>query len=226
MFDPLYFIVVGPGMLLALWAQFKVKSTLAEAKQQQAGSRLSGAEVAYRILQSNGLERSVGIETTDGFMGDHYDPKAKVLRLSQEIYHGRDLAALGVAAHEAGHAIQDAKNYAPLGLRNAIVPMASIGSNFSYVVIFLGLIMQSMGLVLLGVGLFSIVVIFQLINLPVEFDASRRAKEILFNSGYVSASENAMVAKVLSAAAMTYVAATVTSILTLAYYLLLARNRE
>lgn len=224
--DPLYFIIVGPGILLAIWAQFKVHSAFNAGKQVRAASGLSGAEVAYRILEFFGLERVVGIELTQGMLGDHYDPLHKTLRLSPDVYNGHSLAALGIAAHEVGHAIQHARGYAPLKLRNAIVPMASIGSNLSYFVIFMGLIMSSAGLIMAGLVLFSTVVFFQLVNLPVEFDASRRAKEVLVQRGFISNAESATVNNVLGAAAMTYVAATVSSILTLVYYLLLARNQE
>ena len=225
-FDPLYLLIVGPGLLLAIYAQMKVKSAFAEGSKVRAQSGLSGAEVALKILQSYNLERDVAIEMTRGFMGDHYDPTKRILRLSPDVYNGRSLAALGVAAHEVGHAIQHAKKYALLGIRNAIVPMASIGSNFSYFVIFLGLVMSSSGLILAGVALFSLVVLFQLVNLPVEFDASNRAKAILLERGFIGPREQGTVASVLNAAALTYVAATVSSILTLAYYLLLAGDRE
>lgn len=226
MFDPFYFIVVGPGLLLALYAQFKVKTAFDAGNRQRASSGLSGAEVAKKILQYFDLDRSVAIEMTNGFLGDHYDPTRRVLRLSPDVYNGRSLAALGVAAHEVGHALQHARGYGLLTLRNAIVPMASIGSNFSYFVIFLGLVMSSTGLILAGVALFSLVVLFQLVNLPVEFDASNRARALLTEQGYISHKEEDVVATVLNAAALTYVAATVSSILTLAYYLLLARDRE
>ena len=142
-----------------------------------------------------------------------------MLRLSPDVYHGSSLAALGVAAHEVGHAIQDAEKYSMLVVRNAIVPMASMGSNASWIIMMIGFFMSSMNLILLGVGLFSLVVIFQVVNLPVEFDASKRAKEILVNRGFISPQEQAGVARVLDAAAMTYVAATISAILTLLYYL-------
>lgn len=218
-FDFTYLLFMLPAMLFAGWAQLKVKSAFHDAHQVLAACRLSGAEVARRILEANGISK-VGIERAQGFMGDHYDPKAKVLRLSDDVYSGRTLAALGVAAHEVGHAIQDAERYSPLVVRNAVVPVASIGSSMSWAVIFFGMLMSSMNLVLLGIGLFSIVVVFQLVNLPVEFDASKRAREILLSRGLVSPSEDKTVGKVLNAAAMTYVAATISSVLTLLYYLM------
>ena len=218
-FDPMYFMFLGPALLLGIWAQFKVKSAYATASQIETSSRLSGAQVARGILDSFSLQ-NVGIEPSHGFMSDHYDPKAKMLRLSPEVYEGRSIASLGIAAHEAGHAIQDAQRYAPLVMRNGIVPMASIGSNASWFLLFMGFLLNSMNFIILGIGLFSLVVVFQLINLPVEFDASRRAKELLVSKGFISPQEQRAVAKVLDAAALTYVAATVTAILTLLYYLM------
>ncbi|MCB0359006.1 MAG: zinc metallopeptidase, partial [Bdellovibrionales bacterium] len=152
-FDPVYFIFVGPALLLAMWAQFKVKSAYHTASQIRAASGMSGAEVASQILAASGVP-GVGIEQTQGFLGDHYDPKKKVLRLSPDVYSGRSLAALGIAAHEAGHALQDAQRYGLLVLRNGIVPLASVGSNLSYFVIFGGFIMNSVNLVVVGVLLF------------------------------------------------------------------------
>lgn len=217
-FDPIYFVFLGPAILLSIFAQFRVKSAFAEGKKHIASSGLSGAETARRILDASGLS-SVGVEQTNGFLGDHYDPKAKVLRLSNDVYHGNSLSALGVAAHEAGHALQDAERYGLLVVRNAIVPMASFGSNASWIFMFMGYALGSMNMVLLGVMLFSLIVLFQVINLPVEFDASRRAKDLLVARGFISPGEQRIVAKVLDAAAMTYVAATISAILTLLYYL-------
>jgi Zn-dependent membrane protease YugP len=224
--NPLYFLVVGPGILLALWAQFKVKQAFAMGQEVQANCGWSGAQVAQKILEAFNLEGKVGIEITQGFLGDHYDPANKMLRLSPDVYNGTDLSALGVAAHEVGHAIQHAEGYAPLKLRNAIVPMASIGSNLSYFLILIGMMISSMGLIMLGIILFSIVVFFQIVNLPVEFDASSRARAILTTKGIISHREEETVAKVLNAAAWTYVAATVTSVLTLLYYLMMARDGD
>ncbi|RMG44479.1 MAG: zinc metallopeptidase [Candidatus Dadabacteria bacterium] len=218
-FDPLYLVFMIPALLLAGWAQLKVQSAYKRASNIAAGSGLSGREVAERILGTEGLSGQVAVEMTRGFLGDHYDPSKKVLRLSPEVFNGRSLAALGVAAHEAGHAIQDARHYVPLKLRNAIVPMASFGSNASIFIIIIGALFSSFQLIVAGIFLFSLVVVFQLINLPVEFDASARAKEILTSSGYISQAEYPVVSEVLSAAAMTYVAATLSSILTLLYYI-------
>jgi len=223
MFDPLYWVMLAPAMLLAMWAQFKVKSAFARAQEMPAGSGLTGAEAAQRILRAHGLQR-VEVEPAQGFLSDHYDPRAKVLRLSPDVYRGRSLAAVGVAAHEAGHAIQDAAGYGPLKLRNGIVPMAAVGSSLSFIIFMVGMILSATaigrGLVLLGIGLFSLTVVFQLVNLPVEFDASRRARAVLVANGIVGPQQDAEVGRVLNAAAMTYVAATISAILTLVYLLM------
>ncbi len=222
--DPMYFIIVGPAILLAIWAQARVKSAYAQGSKHQARSGLSGAETAQRILNVYGVA-NVGIEPVKSFLGDHYDPKNKMLRLSPDVYHGRSLAALGIAAHEVGHAIQDAQHYAPLALRNGLVPMASVGSQLSMGLIFVGLILSMfMGtaigttVAIVGLGMFALVVLFQLVNLPVEFNASSLARAILLEQGMVTPQENVIVGKVLNAAAMTYVAATITALTTLLYY--------
>ena len=217
-FDPVYFLFLLPALLLAGWAQLRVKSAYAQGSKIAPRSGMTGAEAASRILSSAGLQ-SVDIEMTNGFLSDHYDPRKKVLRLSQDVYNGRNLAAVGVAAHEAGHALQDAKGYAPLGIRNAIVPIASFGSNASWFLLMIGVVMQSFNLILFGIVLFSAAVLFQVVNLPVEFNASTRAKELLFSQGIIAQDERPVVSNVLGAAAMTYVAATVTAVLTLLYYL-------
>ncbi len=217
-FDPRYFIFVGPAILLAIWAQWRVKSAYAQASRQPASSGLSGAETAQRILDQYGIA-DVTIEPTRSFLGDHYDSRQKVLRLSPEVYHGRSLASLGIAAHEVGHAIQHARGYAPLALRNGLVPMASLGSQLSFGLIIVGLIFQALnGLAVAGIALFGCVVLFQIVNLPVEFNASSRARAVLLNNGMITPYEDRMVGKVLSAAAMTYVAATVTALLQLLYF--------
>ncbi|MCB0323813.1 MAG: zinc metallopeptidase [Bdellovibrionales bacterium] len=218
-FDPMYFLFLLPAIALAGWAQLRVRSTFNEAHQIAAASRLSGAQVAQQILAAEGIS-DVGIERAEGFLGDHYDPRHKVLRLSDDVYNGRSLAALGIAAHEVGHAVQHAQRYAPLVVRNAVVPMASFGSNASWFLLFLGAMMSSFNLILAGIFLYSTVVFFQLVNLPVEFDASSRARAILLRRGIVSPAEDKTVGKVLNAAAMTYVAATITAVLTLLYYLM------
>lgn len=226
-FDPLYFIILAPAMLLGFWASMKVRSTYARASQVQASSGVTGAEAAHMILEAHDIH-NVGIEESHGGqLSDHYDPRHKVLRLSPDVYHGRSVASLGIAAHEAGHAIQDAVHYAPLKIRNGIVPLAGIGSNFSWLLLIIGMVLGGAqtalgsGLVWAGLALFGTVVVFQLINLPVEFDASRRAKDLLQKSNLVSSGgEAGAMNKVLNAAALTYVAATLTAILTLVYFLI------
>ena len=181
---------------------------------------MSGAEAARRMLDNGGLQ-SVGIEPIGGNLSDHYDPRSKVLRLSADVYGGRSMAALGVACYEAGHAFQDAKNYAPLMIRNAAVPAANFGSGIGMSLLFFGLMIELTPMAWAGVALFSCVVFFQVINLPVEFDASNRARHELVAQGLIAGNEEQYVAKVLNAAALTYVAATLQSIMTLAYYVLI-----
>lgn len=210
-----YLIWVAPALLLAAWAQMKVHAAYGAAKQEPAP--LSGAAAARHILNTAGLTY-IDIEETPGYLSDHYDPAAKVLRLSPENFRGRSLAAVGIAAHEAGHAIQDAQQYGFLVVRNAAVPVANFGGGISMVLLMLGLFMHLPFLFWAGIALFSGVVFFQLVNLPVEFDASNRAKRVLVELGIVPASDMAHVNGVLNAAAWTYVAGTLQSVLTLLYY--------
>lgn len=217
-FDPMYFLFLAPGMALAAYAQYKVKANFEKASKIQASANITGRATAEAILDYEGI-RGVGIEEVQGKLSDHYDPKAKMLRLSPDVYHGSSLAALGIAAHEVGHAIQDARKYSPLVIRNAIVPIASFGSNASWMIMMAGFVMQATSLILLGIVAFSATVVFQLVNLPVEFDASNRAKAILSQKGMVNSDERKHVDKVLNAAALTYVAATISSVLTLLYFL-------
>ena len=226
MFDPVYLLIAIPAALMAMWAQAKVKSAYAMGTQYQGRCGLTGAQAAQRILDYNGIQ-DVAIEPVRSFLGDHYDPKRKVLRLSPDVYDGRSLSALGIAAHEVGHAIQDARSYGPLVIRNGLVPMASIGSNLSFGLILAGVFIQAFHiLAIVGLIMFGAVVLFQLVNLPVEFDASRRARAVLLENGMVSVEEDRIVGKVLSAAAMTYVAATVTALLHLLYYASLVLGRR
>ncbi len=214
-FDPLYFLMIAPAFLLGLWAQAMIRSAYGRA--QQMAAPLSGAAAARHILDSAGLT-NVPIEQVPGHLSDHYDPRQKVLRLSPEVYQSRSLAAVGIAAHEAGHAMQDAEAYAPLVLRNAAVPAAGFGSNAGIWMVIIGAIMNmNVYLIWAGIALFSCVVVFQLVNLPVEFNASSRAKVQLAQLGIVSDQQMTYVRKVLSAAALTYVAATLQAILTLLY---------
>ena len=195
-----------------------MSSAYKRASKVPASSGYSGAETADVLLHSAGVD-GVQIEPTQGFLSDHYVPGQKVLRLSPAVYAGRSLAAVGIAAHESGHAIQDARHYPLLVMRNALVPLAGIGSNLSWIVIIAGFWLHFAGLIYLGIFLFAGVVLFQLVNLPVEFDASRRARLALVHTGLVTPEEDVEVARVLNAAALTYVAATLTSVLTLLYYL-------
>jgi Zn-dependent membrane protease YugP len=217
--DPLYYLLVAPGLLLAAWAQWRVQSAFHQGSQIPARSRITGAQAAAEVMQAEGVH-GVAIEPVAGALTDHYDPSHKVLRLSEPVYAGDSLAALGVAAHEAGHAIQDAHRYSPLVIRNFMVPAASFGSSAAWIVFFIGMFLHMTHLVIFGMLLFSAVVLFQLVNLPVEFDASRRARVALQMSGLVSPEEDATVGRVLNAAAWTYVAGTLTSILTLVYFLI------
>lgn len=216
-FDPMYFVFVLPAFLLGLWAQLRIQ--IAYGAAQQMAAPLSGAAAARHILDSAGLH-DVGIEQTPGHLSDHYDPSEKVLRLSPEVYQSRSLAAVGIAAHEAGHAIQDAAGYAPLVIRNAVVPLAGFGSSAGVIMIIVGAILGMVAwLIWLGIALFGAVVFFQVVNLPVEFNASRRAKDQLVQLGIVNAEELRYVNKVLDAAALTYVAATLQALFTLLYYI-------
>jgi len=217
MLDLKYFLYISPALLLAFWAQMRVKSTFAQA--QKVPAALSGAAAARHILDAAGLQ-NVSIEQIPGQLSDHYDPRAKVLRLSESVYGLRTTAAVGIAAHEAGHALQDAKNYAPLVIRNAAVPVAGFGDKFSMLFIIAGFLMSSPKLLLAGIIAFGCVVAFQLVNLPVEFDASNRAKRLLTEHGIVAQQDMVYVNRVLNAAAWTYVAATLQAVLTLLYYLM------
>jgi len=220
--DPLYWLLIGPTMILAFWAQMKVKANFSKYSKFTTASRMSGAEAAEAVLRYANIH-DVRIEEVGGFLSDHYDPRTRTLRLSPEVFHGRSISAAGVAAHEAGHAIQHARSYAPLKLRNAMVPMASFGSWLAWPMILFGMLLQSMQLMQLGVIAFSALVAFQLVTLPVEFNASNRAKAVLVKSGVLAnRAEAEGVSKVLNAAALTYVAATVTAIAQLIYFALRA----
>jgi Zn-dependent membrane protease YugP len=225
-FDPIYFVFLAPALLLMFWAQAKVRSSFHAG--QEVPAALSGAAAARHILDASGLYQ-VGIEETHGTLSDHYDPRHKVLRLSREVYHGRNAAAVGIAAHEAGHALQDATNYAPLVIRNAAVPAATFGGGIAGILLVVGLMLvmaaegplASMGTAVFALGVlgYLAVLFFQVINLPVEFDASNRAKALLSEMNIVSADGAVAVRKVLNAAAWTYVAGTLQTLMTLAYFL-------
>ncbi len=213
-----YLMFVIPPFLLGLYAQRRVKTAFSQ--MSEVPTRMSGAQAARTMLDNAGLN-SVTIEPIQGHLGDHYDPQGKVLRLSPDVYQGHSMAAVGVACHEAGHALQDAGAYAPLVIRNLAVPVANFGSKASFGLLFGGMIFQFPALLMLGVACFAAVVFFQLINLPVEFDASNRARRELVAQGIIAGNEEQYVAKVLNAAALTYVAATLQGVMTLAYYLLM-----
>jgi len=218
LFDPLYLAVMLPGLALSIWASLKVKSTFHRYSQVRPRSGLSGAEAARELLRRSGVEH-VRIEPIEGFLSDHYDPGAKVLRLSPDVYHGRSLAALGVAAHEAGHALQHASNYAPLGFRSLVVKPAMFGSNMGLYAVFAGMFFPVTALLWVGIVLFSAFVLFTLVTLPVEFNASSRAVAALERAGMITASEVEPTRKVLNAAALTYVAAAISAVLQLFYLL-------
>lgn len=217
-FDPVYFLFVGPAMLLALAASWMTKSAFNKYAAVPSSRGFSGAQAAQVLLDRAGI-RDVTIEPTSGFLTDHYNPVTKKLGLSEAVYHGRSLSAIGVACHEAGHAIQHARHYSPLWVRSALVPTVGIGSNLGLIVMMFGLLLQSQKMVLFGAAAFSLVLLFQLVTLPVEFDASARAKKLAFEYGLIGPSEREGVAKVLNAAALTYVAGAVATLMTLLYYL-------
>ena len=220
LFDPLYLLIIIPTMLLSLWAQAKVKGAYSKWSKVQNKRGMSGADAAKDMLNREGI-RDVRIEMITGWLSDHYDPSSKILRLSPEVFGGRSVASVGIACHEAGHALQHAHNYAFLGIRSMLVPAANIGSKLSWIIIFGGMLLGIMGLAKVGVVLFGFVVLFQLVTLPVEFNASSRAKKALVANGILGdKTEVDGVNNVLDAAAMTYVAATIAALGQLLYYAL------
>ncbi|MDW8141116.1 MAG: zinc metallopeptidase [Candidatus Bipolaricaulota bacterium] len=223
-FSPLDLLFLVPALAFSLFAQYKVWSTYSRYSRERASSGLTAAQVARRLLDRAGLYH-VKVEAVPGQLTDHYDPRSKTLRLSAP--ESTSVAAIGVAAHEAGHAIQDAQGYAPLVLRNAMVPVANFGSMLAFPLLLAGFFLKMGGLIWLGIIVFSAAVLFTLITLPVEFDASRRAVRILSEGGaIVSPPELGMVRKVLNAAALTYVAAAATAVLELIRLVLIARSSE
>lgn len=225
MFDPVYWLFVGPTLLLAAWATWRVQSTFTRFSSVGVRSGMTGAEAAAAVARSGGAQ--ITIERHEGFLTDHYDPRTKTLHLSPEVYDGRSISSIAVGAHEAGHAIQDVKAYAWLGFRSNLVPVTKIGSNTWIWVFLAGQIFRSPMLIDLGILLFAAVVVFQLVTLPVEFNASTRAKAVLATSGIVQTREEAEgVSKVLGAAAMTYVAGALTAVATLLYYIFISRRRS
>lgn len=225
LYDPTMMILI-PAILFTMYAQFKVSSTTNRFFRIKSRSGYNGQQTAERILAANGI-RDVRIVPIRGTLTDHYDPRRKVLRLSEEVYYGTSITSVAVAAHECGHALQHAYGYAPLTIRGAIVPVVNFASSLSWILIFVGLLFSGNNTMLqLGILMFSATVIFQLITLPVEFNASSRALVQLQDLGIVDSGEARDSRKVLSAAAMTYVAAALTAILQLARLLLIANNRD
>ena len=218
-FDPLYLLFMLPGLILASLASLFTTSTFKKYSSIGSASGMTGAEAARRLLESAGIY-NVAIEHVDGMLTDHYDPTSHTLRLSDQVYSSSSLSAIGVACHEAGHAIQHATDYAPLVLRSTLVPAANLGSNLSYFILLAGFIFQSQSVIIAGIILFSLTVLFTLVTLPVEYNASSRAKKLMVTAGIVSRPEAASAGAVLNAAFMTYVASAVSALLTLLYYLI------
>jgi len=222
-FDPLFLIISIPALIFGLWAQFKVQRAFKKYSQVRTSSGMTGAQVARRVLDFNGLHH-VQVELVQGFLSDHYDPRHKVLRLSPDVYNDNSLAAAGVAAHEAGHAIQDRQGYLALRVRTSMVPTVQIGSWLGPIIFMVGLFTASLfgpGLAWVGLLLFAATTLFTWVTLPVEFDASKRAKQALVAQGILRGDEITYAGKVLDAAALTYVAAAVQAVSTLLYYALL-----
>jgi Zn-dependent membrane protease YugP len=220
-FDPVYFVFLAPALILSLWASWRVKVNFKKYSKVGTARGITGADAAAEILRSAGIN-DVSVVQARGFLTDHYNPVNKTLALSEGVYNSNSIAAVGIAAHESGHAIQHQRKYAPLWLRSLLVPTASIGSNLGYLVMLFGLMLGATNMVLVGAVLFSAVLLFQVVTLPVEFDASSRAKKLLVEYGIIMERERVGVDKVLNAAALTYVAAAISTLLTLLYFLMRA----
>lgn len=223
--DYTYIIFVLPALIISLWAQMRVTTAFSKYEKILSSSGLSGADVAYRILNLNNIH-DVKIERVRGRLTDHYDPAAKILRLSEPVFASSSIAAVCVAAHECGHAIQHAKGYTPLTLRTKIYPVVSISSSISVPLIIIGLIANTPYLITAGIIFFSAVVVFQLVTLPVEFNASKRALAVLESTQILSSNELSGAKKVLSAAALTYVASALTSLMQLIRLIVISNNRR
>lgn len=215
-----YLIFILPALALSLFAQFKIKSTFEKYSQVRSQRGITGREAAATILRRNQMG-GVAIEAVAGSLSDHYDPRSQVVRLSETVYGSTSLAAIGVAAHESGHAIQHQQRYGLLQLRHSIVPISNFASSASFPILFLGFILQSPDLILGGIILFSLVVLFHVVTLPVELNASRRAVAELSSAGLVSNDEVPAIKKVLGAAALTYLAATISAVSNLLYYIMI-----
>jgi Zn-dependent membrane protease YugP len=224
-FDSTYIMLLLPGLLLGIYAQIRLTSTYNKYVRVGLATNVTGAEAARMILDRAGLEH-MAVNAVPGHLTDHYDPLKKALFLSEENYRGRSIAAVGVAAHEAGHALQHKAAYAPLQLRMAMVPLTSFATQASFFLFMGAMVLGILKMALLAIVIYGIITVFQLITLPVEYNASRRAKEQLVNLGIVQRNEAPAVGKVLNAAALTYVAAMVTSVLTLIYWIGLFRSRD
>lgn len=223
-FDPLYLMFALPGLILAMVASATTRSTFAKYSRVRAASGMTGAEAARALLASQGI-RDVTIEQTRGFLSDHYDPRSNTLRLSPEVYQSNSLSAIGVACHEAGHALQQAHGYAPLALRSSLVPVTQIGSQSAPFIFLLGMLFQAPFLMQIGLVFFSAVVLFTLVTLPVEWNATARAKVLMVDARIVAPQEQPQAAAVLNAAFMTYVASAVSAVMTLLYYLMRSSRR-
>lgn len=224
-FNPLYFVFALPALLLGLYAQAKVRGAYNKYARVRTARGVTGAQVARSILDAYGLY-NVQVEEVQGFLSDHYDPRSKVLRLSPDVYRSASVAAAGIAAHESGHALQDAKNYAFLTMRSAMVPSVQIGSMLGPIIFFAGFLLNLTTLAWVGVILFGATAAFALVTLPVEIDASKRAKSLLVSNGILIGNEMEGVNKVLDAAALTYVAAAIQALSTLLYYVFLLSGRR
>lgn len=224
-YDYTYLLFMIPGLIITVWASAKMNSTYKKYQNVRILSGLTGAEAARRILDMNGLQH-VAVNRVSGSLTDHYDPRTQTVSLSDSTYNSPSVGAVGVAAHECGHAVQDATGYTFLKVRNAIVPVCNIGSKLSVPLIIIGFILSMTQLVTVGIILFSLAVVFQLITLPVEFNASSRALQTLNDTGMVTPEESGGVQKVLTAAALTYVAALLQSLLQLLYYVSLSGRRR
>ncbi|HKI05062.1 MAG TPA: zinc metallopeptidase [Thermoanaerobaculia bacterium] len=222
-FDSTYLLFILPALALSLWASWRTKATFNKYSKVRTLRGLTGAQAAQEMLRGAGIT-GVQVVPTHGFLSDHYNPVNKTLALSEATYASNSVAAVGVACHEAGHAIQHAQNYKPMWLRSALVPTANIGSTGGYIVMIAGAMFHSPNLIYLGALLFSAVLLFQVVTLPVEFDATARAKRLAVENGIVLPQEREGMDKVLNAAAMTYVAAVVSTLMTLLYYLMRARR--
>lgn len=215
-----FLIFIVPALLLSLYAQFKVKSTFKKYSNVSSSRGMNGVDVANTILRRNGMN-NVAVEQVGGSLTDHYDPRVKTVRLSETVYGSNSIAAIGVAAHEVGHAMQHGQQYGPLELRHRLVPVTNFASSASFPILLIGMIFYNFNLIMLGIVLFSAVVLFHLVTLPVELNASQRAVVQLSEAGIISPQEAPMVKKVLSAAALTYIAATIAAIANLLYYVMI-----